>query len=271
MKYYAMYDEELNRNTPIGYLFCYEKSQEFIIELCEDLDEWEAPLLFQNLVKQHIYTIPKDISLMWVQERVIPNTRQNIGMIMKNHKIREYSELAFLRLSEGRCAQDHCYLKELRETDLPVEIVERTKTNIADCFPTEDGQIICMFKDNTVRKIELSRLVSRYKAVSTVLANKEVRNSVQLGVGGYSVLFLDSIELYASDLREAGILIPISASDFYGFVSRNVVDTTRTCEALQCSRQNLSYLVKEGRLRPIIRGTKENLYGKGNVESLMKE
>ena len=46
MKSYAIYDEELDRRL-IGCLFYYKKSQSFIRELNEELDEWEAPLLFQ--------------------------------------------------------------------------------------------------------------------------------------------------------------------------------------------------------------------------------
>ena len=52
MKSYAIYDEQLERVEPIGYLFYYEKAQSFIIELSSDLDEWQAPLLFQGLVRR---------------------------------------------------------------------------------------------------------------------------------------------------------------------------------------------------------------------------
>ena len=67
----------------------------------EDLSEWEAPLLFQGLVKKGIYTVSREASLMWVQERVIPSGRQNIGLILKTHKLKEYSEIALLSLSNA--------------------------------------------------------------------------------------------------------------------------------------------------------------------------
>lgn len=101
MKSYAIYDEDLDRKTPIGYLFYYEKAKEFIIELCRDLDEWSAPLLFQGLVHRGIYTIPHEAARMWVEERVIPSGRQNIGSILKNHKMQSYNEMALLSLSKG--------------------------------------------------------------------------------------------------------------------------------------------------------------------------
>ena len=67
------------------------------------------------------------------------------------------------------------------------------------------------------------------------------------------------------------IICPEWETDFYNFVQRNVLDTTKTCGILQCTRQNLSYLVNEKKIQPILHGTKENLYLKGEVEKLMNE
>lgn len=271
MKSYAIYDEDLDRVTAIGYLFYYEKAEKFIIELCRDLDEWSSPLLFQGLVKKGIYTIPHTISLMWVQERIIPSGRQNIGSILKNHKLQSYNEMALLSLSKGKCSQDHCYILEVEVDDIPEEIRDRNGKNVEECFPTKDGQLICMFRDNGVRKVNLEKLKERYKEIVYVLQNRRLLESVKVGVGGYSVVFNDSIEVAVDDLRAIGKLLPLSADDFYGFVQRNVVDATQVCDMMQCSRQNLSYMVKEERIAPIIAGTKANLYTRGAVERVMSE
>ena len=270
MKSYAIYDEELERKL-IGYLLYYEKSESFIIELNEELDEWEAPLLFQRLVREKKYTVPRDVSLMWVKERVIPIGRQNIGSILRNHKLKDYSEMALLRLSRGRCSQDNCYIEEIELENIPDYVKERMRKNVCECFPTEDNQLVCLFYDDVVKKVELLRLIKQYKELIYVLKNRNLLDGVKVGTGGYSVIFNDSIEIQVSDLRAAGQTIPLTSGDFYNFVCRNVIDTTKTCDMLQCSRQNLSYLVKEKKITPIICGTKENLYLKGGVEKVMSE
>ena len=270
MKSYAIYDEELDRRL-IGCLFYYKKSQSFIIELNEELDEWEAPLLFQRLVREKKYTVPREFSLMWVKERVIPSGRQNIGSILRNHKLKNYSEMALLRLSRGRCSQDNCYIEEIELEDIPDYVKERMRKNVCECFPTEDNQLVCLFYDDVVKKVELLRLIKQYKELIYVLKNRNLLDGVKVGTGGYSVIFNDSIEIQVSDLRAAGQTIPLTSGDFYNFVCRNVIDTTKTCDMLQCSRQNLSYLVKEKKITPIICGTKENLYLKGGVEKVMSE
>ena len=271
MKSYGIYDEELSQSKPIGYLFYYEKAREFVIELSSVIDEWQAPLLFQGLVSRGTYTIPKEVALMWVQEKIIPSGRQNIGEILKRHKLKEYSEIALLSLSNGRCSQDACYIKEMNEKDVPKDIKDRWLNNVLECFPTESGDIVCMFRNNSTRLVKLDKLLDKYKEVSYVVRNRELLESVQVGVGGYSISFNDSIEIAAFDLNRVGELLPLKAGDFYGFVQKNVVDTTNACLMIECTRQNLSYLVREKKLSPIIQGTKENLYTKGEISRLKNE
>ncbi|MGN0406947.1 MAG: hypothetical protein ACI4EJ_01690 [Bacteroides sp.] len=269
MKIYAIYDKEVLGKQALGYLFYYEKSNEYIIELIEGLDEWDAPILFQGLVRKNIYTVPKDISALWVKERVIPSGRQNIGNILKNAKMKEYNEMALLALSKGKCSQDSCYIEEISCDDLPEEIRKRSNNNINECFVAENKQIICMFKDNTVRKLDLSELKADNKDISYILKNDDLLHSVKVGVGGYSISFNDTIEISSAVIREKGVLLPITANDILAFVRTNIVNTTTSCEMLQCSRQNLSYLVKTKKITPIIYGTKENLYTKGDIERIM--
>ena len=95
--------------------------------------------------------------------------------------------------------------------------------------------------------------------------------SVQVGVGGYSISFNESIEVAASDLKEVGELLPLKANDFLGFVQKNVVDTTNACFMIECTRQNLSYLVREKRMKPVMQGTKENFYTKGEISRIKNE
>lgn len=271
MKVYAIYDEELNADTAIGFLFYYEKAKEFIIELQDNLNEWEAPLLFQKLVKQGIYTVPKEMAYLWVKERVIPSGRQNIGSILKNAKLNEYNEMKLLELSKGKCSQDSCYIVEVAEEDIQDVIKERRCHNIKECFVAEDKQIICLFMDNSVRKVDLSELQEERKDIAYVMHNNELMNTIKIGVGGYSITFNDSIEIGVEYLRSKGELLPISAKDFYRFVETNIVDTTKACEMMQCSRQNLSYLINSKKISPIFSGTKQNLFTKGEIERTITE
>ena len=51
------------------------------------------------------------------------------------------------------------------------------------------------------------------------------------------------------------------------FVRKNVLDTTESSNLLECTRQNISYLVNQEQLEPIKEEVRGNLYLKGEVLS----
>lgn len=260
MKIYEIYDED--NELSVGVLLYYEKEKSYIIELQENLDEWTAPLLFTAYVRKRIYTIPRDISYLWVKERVIPSGRQNLGAILARHHLKEYNEMTFLEISEGRCSQDSLCIRRI-ET-LPTFVKKRTQRNIVECMITEDNQILCIFANDVIKKVNIAEL-TYIDDVKKIINNKALFDSIKVGTGGYSIVFNESIDIPAGILYEKGIVIPLSLRDFTLFVQKNVLDTSECCEVLECSRQNISYIVKEKHLTTVKENVKGNLYFKGDV------
>ena len=260
MKIFEIVDGEINLS--VGVLLYYEKEDTCIIELQEYLDEWTAPLLFTAYVKKKIFTIPRDISLMWVRERVIPSGRQNIGDILKNHGLKSYNEMKFLEISEGKCSQDALYIRKVES--LPRYVLDRRRRNIVECVSTENNTLLCFFEDDEVRKIDLTSL-KRVEGIDKVIGNAGLFQSCKVGTGGYFITFNDSIDIPADILHKSGQAIPLTLNDFKAFVKKNVVDTTESCDILGCSRQNIYYLIERQQLAPIKGEVRGNLYLKGQI------
>lgn len=260
MKIFEIIDAELELS--IGVLLYYEKEKTCIIELQEYLDEWTAPLLFTSYVKQHIYTIPRDISRLWVQERVIPSGRQNIKAILAHHNLKEYDEMIFLEISDGKCSQDSLYIKKIES--LPEYVLVRTEHNIEECVMSEKQRLLCFFVDGTVKKIDLAD-ICEIEGVDKIIKNDKLYQSGKVGTGGYFITFNDSIDLPSRILYERGERIPLCLGDFTAFVQNNVIDTTQSCNILQCSRQNVAYMVSHKQMIPIKEDVRGNLYLKGDV------
>ncbi len=260
MRIYEIIDED--NNLSVGVLFYYEKQKTYIIELSEELDEWTAPLLFTNLVRQKRYTVPRELSIMWVRERIIPSGRQNISDILRNHKLESYDEMKFLELSKGKCSQDSCYIKKLSE--LPDFAEQRRLHNLTNCAILDDNNILCFFEDGIVRKIDIN-VLSGIEGFDKVIENRKLFETCMVGAGGYYITFNDSIDVDRSFLYDAGIRIPMTLSDFKAFITGNVYDTTQTCDALECSRQNLAYMIKRDQLTPVKENVKGSLFLKDDV------
>lgn len=262
MKSYEILDSESKRN--VGVLIYYEKKKDFIIELSEDLDEWTAPLLFCNLIKRNIYTVPRNLSLLWVKERIIPAGRQNIEMILKNHKLETYDEMKFLEISKGKCSQDSLYIK--KSNCLPLYVTDRAQRNITECIPCKDGNLLCFFVCGIIKKIDIKDVISPDEACK-IMKNEALFNSCEVGTGGYFVSFDNAIDISARVLYESGVTIPLTREDFISFVQRNLPDTSECCNLMGCSRQNISYMIKNKQLKEVKSNVKGNLYMKGDVLS----
>lgn len=114
--------------------------------------------------------------------------------------------------------------------------------------------------------MELAKLTG-VEDVKKILKHEAVYQSAKIGAGGYYVTFNDSIDIPAGTLYEAGVVIPLKLKDFKAFVRKNVLDTTESSNLLECTRQNISYLVNQQQLEPIKEEVRGNLYLKGEVLS----
>ena len=92
MRAFAIRDEEEQRIKDLAHLIYYEKDKRFYIEVPDDADVWETPLLLASFVKRGKRTIDSYWSKVWVQQRIVPTDRQNLGQILKANGLEEYDE-----------------------------------------------------------------------------------------------------------------------------------------------------------------------------------
>ena len=52
MKIFAIRDASIARDRDLAWLLYYPAADEFHIEICDGVDEWEAPLLISSFVKR---------------------------------------------------------------------------------------------------------------------------------------------------------------------------------------------------------------------------
>ncbi|MBP5159808.1 MAG: hypothetical protein ILP10_05855 [Lachnospiraceae bacterium] len=260
MKSFDIFDRYLGRS--LGTLICYENTGTYIVELMNDLDEWTAPLLFAGFVSRGVFTIPRDIALAWVRERLIPPERQNISAILANHHLKEYDEIRLLEISHGECAQDDLVLKKC--ASLPDYVRERMGRNLTE-FVVCDDHVLTIFADDMIRNIDRDT-VARLAGYEKLWSKSELLESARIGAGGYFVTFNDSMDITATSLYSSGVSVPLKPSDLACLVRKSVVDTTEVCDLLGCSRQNISYLVKKELLTPLRSDVKGSLYLKGEVQ-----
>ena len=262
MKAYDIFDAELARS--VGTLLYFEKCRRFIVECVDWLDEWTAPLQFAGLVKQGIYTIPEEESGLWVRARLIPPSRQNIQAILRTHKLKEYSEIAFLELSEGKCSQDSISVRRIDE--LPPYVKERSRHCLKEVVRSGES-LLCFFADGSLKKLSFEELAGAAPAWRH-LSSPELWDRCTVGTGGYALSVGDAFYLPAAALYGRNTSAPVTLEDFAAFVRENTLDTAEACRLLECSRQNLAYLSGQERLAAVKEDVKGKLYLRGDLLKL---
>lgn len=265
MKIYAIKnDREPNRT--LAFLLYYEKVKTFYIELEDDVDEWEAPLLLSTFVGKGKRTINAYWSKKWVRNRIIPQDRQNIGMILRDNHLKSYDEFELLRLGHGRCAQDDYFIEEWKQDSLPDNVTQRFLYKVEDVVPLEDYRLLVFFMNGDTCKCSMKEYLSGRREYTPIITHKEIFENVQISTGNYGIHWGEQLQLLGKELYETGTKVDISRDDFISFVKNRVINAAETARVLNCSRQNINSLVKREQLIPIKSSEKETLFSKRDVQ-----
>lgn len=265
MQIFAIRDEEDKNAKDLAYLVYYEAAKRFYIELPEDADPWETPLLLSSFVKRGEKTLNSYWSRLWVQQRIVPIDRQNLGSILKENGLSEYDEFKLLMLSEGRCEQDSYYLVAVEPELITLRFYDRYEKKIEDVVPLQDHSLLVFFRNGKTKRCDIAALKREDRHFKPILASEQLFEKVSIQPGGYGVAWGENIFIADSELYRAGIEIPLSMDDFISFLSHRVISTSEAAELLSCSRQNINELVTRGKLHPVKTEQKNTLFLKTEI------
>ena len=265
MRVFAIKDETMQEDHILGYLIYYEKAKAFYIELPDDADPWETPPILASFVRRSEHSVNRYWSRLWVEQRIIPPDRQNIGQILRDNHLEEYDEFSLLMLSMGRCAQDECYLEEISTENLPELLLTRWKTKVEDVVPMDTPKLLVFFRDGAVKTVDLEALSDSMGPCLPYLATQERFSKVEVQPGGHGVSWTEQASISDSVLYSNGAQVPLSLQDFCRFVQYRVINATEACNILGCSRQNIDDLIRRNKLHPIRTDTKYKLFLKNEV------
>ena len=269
MKAYAIRDASIDKERDLAWLLYYEEERAFHIEICDDVDEWDVPLILSSFVRRGKRALDPYWSRMWVEQRIVPPDRQNLGMILKETGLQEYDEHKLLVLADGRCAQDECFIKPLKAGSLPPELVRRLGLTLS-CVLARPDHTLLFFRDGLITGITDSALSdpavwepfhsSRESLSRRLELYRERLSALTLQPGGHGVILGEDRYLSADTLRERSTALPVTTQDFKAYIRQELIDTASAAALMGCTRQNIQDLVRRGKLRPVVTLTNNFLF-----------
>ena len=102
-----------NGEKIVGILNYDDRTKTYTIDIPVNVSEKEAPFMISLFLKKGIRSMDSDWSMRWVRSRIIPNSRQNIGEILRVNGMRSYDEHTLLLKNKGRSCQDEFYIEDM--------------------------------------------------------------------------------------------------------------------------------------------------------------
>ena len=269
MGIFAVKDETMPKEKILGYLVYYENAKAFYLELTDGIDPWESPPVFSAFVECGEYSIDSYWSLRWVQQRIVPRDRQNIGQILRENNLKKYDEFSLLLLSMGHCEQDDFYLEEVSPDAPPDLLSRRWQTKVTDVVPMEAPKLLVFFRNGSTKVVDTRTM--NLSACEPLLITQDRFNTVEVQPDGYGVYWNDRAMISHRDLYTHGITVPLAQQDLHQYVKTRVVSASEACGILECSRQNIDDLMRRDKLHPIRTDAKYKLFSKAEVMQRRKE
>lgn len=258
---------KVEKRKLLGYLFYYEKSKRFFTRLLEELDEWSAPFIFSGHVKRGEYDIDSVWSRKFVEQRIIPYERQNLGSILKENGLKSYDECKLLQLSNGRCAQDELYVVRVSEKDIIPEIQNRLNQSVIDVMSLKGFRALVFFKDGVNRLVDIREICEDKRTFGKILRDEETFKKAKVSPGGNGIEWDEERFISCEKIRKSGMESGICYEDINGFMIERLIDTAQTMRLLNCSRQYVKQLADMQRIKAIRESGNTSIYSKGAIEA----
>ena len=113
MRMFDIYDASKRARKPVARLVYDAAKDEMRISISEDAAPSDLPLMLGLLAERGQREVPDEWARRWVEERIPPRGRQNLGEILREQGLDDYDEIELLASAEGRSAQDDFLIREV--------------------------------------------------------------------------------------------------------------------------------------------------------------
>lgn len=174
-------------------------------------------------------------------------------------------ELRLLELTEGRCSQDGCYLVPVSYDATPAWYRERVGTRLLDAYALGGFRVLASFRDGKTCVCPIGELLEGRRLFARLISDEAVFTRAALQSGGHGVCWGSSLCVSSDELREAGQDLSLEAPDIAAVSQQALCDVREAAELLGCSRQNISDLVRRGKLVPLKTSARSMLFLRADV------
>ena len=225
------------------------------------------PLVLSSFAARGQWAIGAGWSKRWVESRLVPQSRQNLGEVLRENGLDSYDTLRLLEMTDGRNSQDDCFLTPLRLADCPEWYRERESARVVEAVALQGRRLLVAFRTDEVRLYESEELAMLDDGFSRIAESEAVFERVEVATGGRGVRWGSVVVIDDDRLRHAGTSLPLSWNDLSSIAPSLLVDSSEAANMLGCTRQNLHALAKRGSLPVAKSSGKATLFLRADIRA----
>lgn len=251
------------RDLVVGYLYYYENNDSYLIELSEDLSTDASPVFFESFIRHQEFTVNAEWSRKYVQSRVVPRDRQNLGEILKNAGLSTYDMFKLLIPSAGKCSQDDCSIRVVNM--VPSWLEERKSRWISNVAPLSNFRLFVSFEDGSSRIIDMHNIFENDRTLAVLLEREDDYKRVEIRASGRYLDFGAGKEIMYDRLYSAGENLQLSNYDLETIFKNSYADISYICEKYSVSKQYVNKRLKDKGVSPAMKSRAGYIYKKSDI------
>lgn len=267
MKICEIKDE--NKDILTGYLYYYENSETYIVELAPGLSYDTVPIFFDAFLQKGQLTVGPEWSRRFIEARVVPRDRQNLKSILREAGLQKYDMFKLLMLSKGRCSQDDCSIAPV--SDIKDWMILRKKGWVTGAAALDDFRLYIQCQDNKSYIVDLKKILASSRTLKILLERPDDFAALKIRGNGRVISWGEKMTLLYTDLLTCAEELPFDPEDMKKIIKGTIVDVNDLCYISGTSRQYINKQLQKNNIKEFRKCGTSNLYLYSQVQILAEQ
>ena len=129
-----------------------------------------------------------------------------------------------------------------------------------------DLKLLVEFNNGVIKIYDAKKLVNENKMFEPLKA-PDFFSMVCVDYDGSGIIWNADLDVSEWELWTNGVEIPLTTDDLNQYQLNNSVGTAEACKLLNCSRQNIDFLTKKGKIHPVMKLGNNKIFSKSEIMS----
>jgi hypothetical protein len=129
-----------------------------------------------------------------------------------------------------------------------------------------DMKLLVEFQNGKAKIYDVKRLLKEYEFFEP-LKDPEIFSMASVDYNGSGVIWNSDIDVSEWELWTNGVEIALTAEDLDQYQKNNSIGTAEACKLLNCTRQNIDFLTKSGKIHPVMKLGNNKIFSKADIMS----